>query len=340
MRGFTGPGVHAGRRLAGCGNSGNSTEPHPHFPLMEGPDPDTACGLPFRRHGLGVPRNREIFDAPATSPSRPRLLSMPPAKKRARTYDPGRIRTAILTQLGHVREAVRTLTPEQFALPTRLPGWTVRDLAAHVAMGVETVSRTIDRDEPPRPELTLLDWPFATAVRADDIADGTRQLAAAHPDLDALFAGTAARLTESLATAPGARLLAARTGAMTLDDYLVTRTVELVVHTDDLNAAVPGLDVPYDRQALAAATRLLADALAAKAPGGSTEVRIPPYAVVQCVEGPRHTRGTPPNVVETDPLTWIRLASGRVSWKDAVEEANVRASGERADLGGLLPLLR
>ncbi|WP_280892041.1 maleylpyruvate isomerase family mycothiol-dependent enzyme [Streptomyces sp. LBL] len=265
---------------------------------------------------------------------------MPPAKKRARTYDPGRIRTAILTQLGHVREAVRTLTPEQFALPTRLPGWTVRDLAAHVAMGVETVSRTIDRDEPPRPELTLLDWPFATAVRADDIADGTRQLAAAHPDLDALFAGTAARLTESLATAPGARLLAARTGAMTLDDYLVTRTVELVVHTDDLNAAVPGLDVPYDRQALAAATRLLADALAAKAPGGSTEVRIPPYAVVQCVEGPRHTRGTPPNVVETDPLTWIRLASGRVSWKDAVEEANVRASGERADLGGLLPLLR
>ena len=109
---------------------------------------------------------------------------------------------------------------------------------------------------------------------------------------------------------------------MTLADYLVTRTVELVVHTDDLNAAVPGLDVPYDRQALAACTRLLADALAVKAPGGSTEVRIPPYAVVQCVEGPRHTRGTPPNVVETDPLTWIRLATGRTDWKEA------RRSGE------------
>jgi uncharacterized protein (TIGR03083 family) len=266
---------------------------------------------------------------------------MPPAKKRARTYDPGRIRTAVLTQFRHVREAVRTLTPEQLALPTRLPGWTVRDLAAHVTMAVETVSRNIDRDEPPRPELTLLDWPFATAVRAGDIADGTRDLAAAHPDLDALFARTEERLTERLASAPGTRLLAARTGTMTLDDYLVTRTVELVVHTDDLNAAVPAaLDIPYDRQALAAATRLLADALAAKAPGGSTEVRIPPYAVVQCVEGPRHTRGTPPNVVETDPLTWIRLATGRVSWKDAVEEAKVSASGERADLGGLLPLLR
>jgi uncharacterized protein (TIGR03083 family) len=265
---------------------------------------------------------------------------MPPAKKRARTYDPGKIRTAVSAQFGHVRTAVRGLTPGQLSLPTRLPGWTVRDLAAHVTMAVETVSRNLDRDEPPQPELALLDWPFATAVRADDIADGTRDLAAAHPDLDALFARTEERLTERLATAPGARVLAARTGAMTLADYLVTRTVELVVHTDDLNAAVPALDIPYDRQALAAATRLLADALAAKAPGGSTEVRIPPYAVVQCVEGPRHTRGTPPNVVETDPLTWVRLATGRLTWKDALEAAAVSASGERADLGGLLPLLR
>ncbi|KUO19788.1 maleylpyruvate isomerase family mycothiol-dependent enzyme [Streptomyces dysideae] len=264
---------------------------------------------------------------------------MPPAKKRPRTYDPAKIRTAILTQFGNVRQAVRALTDEQLALPTRLAGWTVRDLAAHVTMAVETVSRNLDRDEPTRQELTLLDWPFATAARARDIADGTRELAAANPDLDALYARAEERITEALATAPGDRLLAARTGAMTLADHLVTRTVELVVHTDDLNAAVPGLDIPYDRQALAACTRLLADALAAKAPGGSTEVRIPPYAVVQCVEGPRHTRGTPPNVVETDPLTWIRLATGRVEWKDALDEAKVSASGERADLGGLLPLM-
>ena len=126
---------------------------------------------------------------------------------------------------------------------------------------------------------------------------------------------------------------------MTLDDYLVTRAVELVVHTDDLNAAVPGLDAPLDRQALAACTRLLADALAVKAPGGSTEVRIPPFAVVQCVEGPRHTRGTPPNVVETYPLTWLRLAAGRVDWAGALAAGEVSASGERADLGGLLPLM-
>ena len=68
-------------------------------------------------------------------------------------------------------------------------------------------------------------------------------------------------------------------------------------------------------------------------------MRIPPYAVVQCVEGPRHTRGTPPNVVETDPLTWIRLAAGRTTWADAVQQAKVAASGERADLAALLPLM-
>ena len=75
------------------------------------------------------------------------------------------------------------------------------------------------------------------------------------------------------------------------------------------------------------------------APGGSTEVRIPPYAFVQCVEGPRHTRGTPPNVVETDPLTWIRLAAGRLDWAGAVRSGAVHASGPRADLAPYLPLV-
>lgn len=263
---------------------------------------------------------------------------MPPARKRTRTYDPAKIRVAVLAQFGNVRQGVHTLTEEQLARPSRLGDWSVRELAAHLTMAVETVSRNLDRPEPGAKELALLDWPFATADRAGDIADGTRELAADNPDLDALYARTGQRLIERLLTASDDRLLAARTGAMTLADYLVTRTVELVVHTDDLNRAT-GADIPLDRQALAACTRLLADALAVKAPGASTEVRIPPYAVVQCVEGPRHTRGTPPNVVETDPLTWIRLATGRTEWKTALDEAKVSASGERADLGGLLPLM-
>ncbi|MFD8737970.1 sterol carrier family protein [Streptomyces sp. NPDC059618] len=263
---------------------------------------------------------------------------MTSARKRARTYDPSRIRAAVLAQFGNVREGVRALTEEQLALPAGLGDWTVRELAAHLTMGVQAVSRQLELPAPPAKELALLDWPFGTASRAGVISDGTRALAAANPDLDALYATAEERITASLATAPDDRLLGVPAGAMTLADFLVTRTVELVVHTDDLNRAA-GVAVPFDRQALAACTRLLADALAVKAPGASTEVRIPPYAVVQCVEGPRHTRGTPPNVVETDPLTWIRLATGRLEWKTALDEAKVSASGERADIGALLPLM-
>ncbi|WP_328681847.1 maleylpyruvate isomerase family mycothiol-dependent enzyme [Streptomyces sp. NBC_00343] len=264
---------------------------------------------------------------------------MPTAKKRARTYDPVRTRTALLAQFGNVREAVRALSDEQLTLPTRLGAWTVRELVAHIGMAVTAVHRSLDRPAPPAQNAVILDWPFATAANSSAIADFTRTLTAQHPDLDAYLADIEQTFTEHLDTHSGTRLLDTNVGAMPLADYLVTRTVELCVHTDDLNAAVPGLDIPFDRQALAACTRLLADALAVKAPGGSTEVRIPPYAVVQCVEGPRHTRGTPPNVVETDPLTWLRLATGRTRWNDAVEEAKVSASGERADLSGLLPIM-
>ncbi|MFJ4283828.1 sterol carrier family protein [Streptomyces massasporeus] len=264
---------------------------------------------------------------------------MPPAKKRTRSYDPAKIRTAVLAQFGHVRVAAAGLTPEQLALPTRLGDWSVRDLVAHVAMSLAAVSRLAGLPEPARQDGTLLGWPAAIAADAPDIAAHARELAERHPDPAAHLAAVEERFTADLAAHPGTRLLATSAGALPLADYLVTRTVELVVHTDDLNAAVPGLDIPCDRQALAACTRLLADALAAKAPGGSTEVRVPPYAVVQCVAGPRHTRGTPPNVVETDPLTWIRLATGRLAWAEALQDAKVSASGERADLSALLPLM-
>ena len=87
----------------------------------------------------------------------------------------------------------------------------------------------------------------------------------------------------------------------------------------------------------AAAKHFLA-VLAARAPGKSVEVRVPPYAAVQCVEGARHTRGTPPAVVETDALTWIALARGRGSLRAAVDRGDLRASGERSDLSTYLPL--
>ncbi|MFF9511721.1 sterol carrier family protein [Streptomyces sp. NPDC014724] len=265
---------------------------------------------------------------------------MPPSQKRARRYDPVRTRAAVLAQFAHVREAVRALTPEQLALPTRLGDWTVRELAVHLTLALSRVTHDLELPEPasPKPDLTLLEWPFSTADRAARIAEDTTAAAADHPDLDALYGEVAGRFEALVPGDPGERLLPTRLGAMRLADFLVTRTVELVVHTDDLNEAA-GLAVPYDRQALAACTRLLADALAERAPGGSVEVRVPPFAVVQCVQGPKHTRGTPPNVVETDPLTWIRLATGRTEWAQALDAAKVSASGERADLAALLPLM-
>jgi hypothetical protein len=78
--------------------------------------------------------------------------------------------------------------------------------------------------------------------------------------------------------------------------------------------------------------------LAQQVPGRSVELRVPPHVAVQLVPGPRHTRGTPPNVVETDAATWLRLATGETTWADAVAEGRVSASGGRADLSAHLPL--
>ncbi|MDQ0367928.1 sterol carrier family protein [Catenuloplanes indicus] len=93
-----------------------------------------------------------------------------------------------------------------------------------------------------------------------------------------------------------------------------------------------------ERVALRDAVRALLAGLAAKVPGRSVEVRVPPYGAIQCVEGPRHTRGTPPNVVEMDPETWVRLATGRLSWGEAITQGRLRISGNRADISNYIPI--
>jgi len=97
---------------------------------------------------------------------------------------------------------------------------------------------------------------------------------------------------------------------------------------------------PPDRDTLAAAVRLTARTLAVVAPGASVEVRVPPFAAVQCIAGPRHTRGTPPNVVETDPRTWLLLATGLASLTEARDGGALRLSGSRAgEIAHWLPLV-
>ena len=94
-----------------------------------------------------------------------------------------------------------------------------------------------------------------------------------------------------------------------------------------------------DRSVQRAAVKESLAALAAIAPGHSVEVRVPPFGAVQCISGPRHGRGTPPNVVEADPRTWLGLVTGRLSWEDARRAGRLSASGSRAgDVAALLPL--
>src|SRR6478735_9363190 len=95
-----------------------------------------------------------------------------------------------------------------------------------------------------------------------------------------------------------------------------------------------GVPTPARRTAV----RFTLEELAELAPGNAVEVRVPPDGAVQAVEGPRHTRGTPPNVVETDPQTWLALATGAETWHAAMADGRVHASGERADLAAWLPL--
>ncbi|PBC54347.1 sterol carrier family protein [Rhodococcus sp. ACPA1] len=95
------------------------------------------------------------------------------------------------------------------------------------------------------------------------------------------------------------------------------------------------------RTQLAAAVRLSARTLEQVAPGSSVEVRVPPFVAVQCIEGPRHTRGTPPNVVETDPRTWLLLVTGLLEFDSATADCGVSVSGSRAgEIAHWLPLLR
>ncbi|WP_344372204.1 sterol carrier family protein [Agromyces tropicus] len=100
-----------------------------------------------------------------------------------------------------------------------------------------------------------------------------------------------------------------------------------------------GAAASVDRATLATAVRYTLQLLAEQAPGGTVEVRVPPFGAVQCIEGPRHTRGTPPNVVETDAATWLALATGGLTWADARAAGNVHASGQRADLDGVVPVI-
>ena len=224
----------------------------------------------------------------------------------------------------------------EFAAPSALPGWDVRTLLGHLVLVRDGLSEQLGtRDRGPATPV----HEFVGRYRPAAAAIGQRTLDATGDRAPGeLIAALRAPLEP--VTVDDRTVLRAARGPVSAADWAETRLLEVVVHSDDLSRSLPArAPAPVARAAAKAATRLLAGVLAAQAPGHAVEVRVPPYAAVQAVAGPRHTRGTPPTVVETDPLTWLRLATGRVGFADAVAAGAVRASGARADLAPYLPLL-
>lgn len=225
-----------------------------------------------------------------------------------------------------------------FDQPSVLPGWDLRTLLGHVVGSKEGIEPWLATRSGERP-LPPATYVQAYAPAAAEITEQTVAVTGHNTPgelLDRLRAPLAAAGEVADATVlDGAR------GPITALDFVRTRLLDLVVHCDDATRSLPDRDpVPLLRPALATTTRLLAEMLAARSPGRSVEVRVPPFVAVQAIAGPRHTRGTPPNVVETDPVTWLRVATGRTTFTDAAATGAIRASGTRADLTAHLPLLR
>jgi uncharacterized protein (TIGR03083 family) len=252
----------------------------------------------------------------------------------------------LLEQSTLLRIWLDELDPADLDRPSVLPGWTVGRLLGHLTVLHTGLRQALDR--PARGRTVAL----AELVRREGEAHGAVDSDYSDGSDDSLASGADPRSAlRSAADALGALLarplpdtVLGPTGPAAVVDLLAARLIELVVHADDLSRSLPARDpVPLARRALSVSVRTLAAVLAEQQPGRSVEVRIPPYAAVQCGlpddPGPTHTRGTPPNVVETEPLVFLRLASGRLSWADARAAGLVRASGLRADLSAALPLL-
>ena len=232
------------------------------------------------------------------------------------------------------------LDQSDWTRPSPLPDWLVAHLVLHLAQTLRVIAESVANpgDETP---LTVGEYLSRLPAAAAEIRDReVAGVAGRTPgEIIAEFAEQHQKAGTALAGMRGTEVVGAPRGPLRVADFLATRALELVVHADDLGRALPGNPPPTRREATAVSVRLLADLLATNAPGRSVEVRIPPYAAVQCVPGPRHTRGTPPTVIETDAVTWLRLATGRTSWAEALEAGRVNASGERSDLSPYLPLI-
>ncbi|MBB5787693.1 sterol carrier family protein [Jiangella mangrovi] len=262
----------------------------------------------------------------------------------AKRIDPATVWAAYRSGHEALRDWLAALPAERWTEPSVLPGWTVGDLAAHIALVADSVTATAAA---PRGVAArgLSEYLSTYAAAAAGLSDLTLAISAeAGHDKDRILAAVDERFAAAQATVDERGLddivLTTRRIPVRQGDYLLTRTIEIAVHADDLaRSAAPHAGPPsIPRDTTRHAVRTLLEVLAERAPGRSVEVRVAPFAAVQCIEGPRHTRGTPPNTVDLTPALWLRLAGGRSTWADEVAAGTVLASGQRADLSAHLPL--
>ena len=249
--------------------------------------------------------------------------------------DVRKVADAYLDQWALTREWCESV--DDWTAPSAVEGWTLRELVAHLGLVADSIRAASEGESSDTP-LRLGDY-IATYREGAGLIDAkTREWASGDGFLYSVDA-SAEQADRALAAVDGNPVVQARRGPIRWVDFLRTRCIELTVHTDDLVRSVDGAGPALSRPCLQVSTRALADVLAWRAPGRSVEVRVPPFAAVQCVAGVGHKRGTPPAVVETDPVTFCRLASGRITWDAAAASGSLHQSGLRTDLTPYLPLL-
>lgn len=232
-----------------------------------------------------------------------------------------------------------------------LAGWDVRTLLTHLRMTMTALAQRLNHPSSAAPVevgdyVALLSAAAATAdelaiaeLAVDDLAKAAAAPSSVHELCAAISAVRDPR--SALAGVDPSSVIDTGRAALRVRDWARTQLLELVVHSDDLSRSLPTREpITLTRPALADAVRLTAEIFRFQAPGRSVELRVPPFVAVQVVPGPRHTRGTPPNVVETDPVTWLRVATGRSAFATLVRSGMIRASGSRADLDSYLPVTR
>jgi uncharacterized protein (TIGR03083 family) len=250
----------------------------------------------------------------------------------------------LVLQAEVIGEWLDRLSDGDFVRPSVLPGWDVRTLVGHLVQCLRGYVRV--QGQPSAERAGTLAAYTAAYREAAAAIDAQTRATTGELSGDELRVAFALEIDRARAAAdqPVPAVVAGPRGPISGADWVRSRLIELVVHAEDLSASVPAAGpIEHVGRALAEAARALAAILAERYPGRSVEVRVPPYVAVQCGgvdgDGPRHTRGTPPNVVETDPVTFVRLGTGRASWAEEVAAGRVAASGNRADLSRQLPLL-